>query len=202
MHTSGGHAVGPNAIIQTARAIQAVKDLATVHQVFETAGLARYLTSPPSRMVPEDDAMVLFDAVRRQLSAPEADAVLADAGRRTARYIIAHRIPRPIAHLLRLVPSEVGARILIKAIERHAWTFAGSGSVRIQRGRSVALSITDNPLATPGCPWHTATLQELFRGLVSRPTRVYHSACCARGDSLCRFDFDLSGHQPRAMDFR
>ncbi len=140
-------------------------------------------------MVPQAEVARLFAALRSRLTEAEADVVLAQAGQWTAHYIIAHRIPRAAAGLISLMPVPIGARLLLTAIARHAWTFAGDGRVGISRGHPMRLDIGANPLATPGCPWHCATIAELFRQLVAPHVRVEHPGCCARGDELCRFEF-------------
>ena len=184
--------VGPNAILQTAAALRDLLGLAIEHAVCDRAGLARYIEAPPKQMVREEEAARLFDAVRSMLAGTQADAVLAEAGRRTARYVAANRIPKPVTAWLAVLPHAVAGRILLTAIHKHAWTFAGSGVVTIERGRYMSLTIAGNPLATPGCPWHVATLEQLFGTLVSPAARVSHAACSARGDKECRFEIRLT----------
>lgn len=139
----------------------------------------------------EGPAARLHAAVRHDLPA-EAPAILAQAGRRTADYILAHRIPRPAQAVLRALPPALAAPVLTRAIAKHAWTFAGSGLFRVA-GR-LTFEIADNPLIrgerapAPLCVWHAAVFERLFRTLVDDRLRAHETACCACGDPACRFE--------------
>ena len=187
--------VGPNAIIQTAAALTALIGIDAQRTVFRCAGLSRYLERMPDGMVPQDEAARLFATVLSSLPHRDARRVLRHAGMLTGRYLLANRIPVPAKRLLRTLPDALSARLLISAIGRSAWTFAGSGVFRCTRGRRLSIAIAANPLAIPGCPWHMGVFQELFRDLVSATASVRHSACCANGDGVCisEFQFNASG---------
>lgn len=188
MHREATGVVGPNAIIQTATALHELVGAAAERSIFGAAGLARYLDHPPEAMVREGDAARLFAAILTNLDRNQSRDVLADAGKRTGQYILAHRIPNAAKTLISVLPRGMGMRLLLSAIGKHSWTFAGTGQVTIDRGWSPALTIARNPLATPGCPWHVATLEELFQSLVSPVLKVHHTSCCAMGASACRFE--------------
>lgn len=179
--------VGPNAVIQLSSALADLEGEDEQWRVFASAGFARLLCDLPHEMIDEAIPARLFDAVRRCLPADRADAVLREAGTRTGAYILANRIPGPARTLLRLLPSPIAARVLLKAISQHAWTFAGSGIVTCSYGRPLAMTIAANPLATPGCPWHTAVLEHLFQALAGKHLRVRHDACCCQGAAACTF---------------
>lgn len=186
--------VGPNAIIQLGDVLRDRCGLADAERVFGAAGLSRYLTRPPYAMVSEGEAAALHRALQSALPDRASD-LATDAGSRTADYLLAHRIPAAAQHLLRLLPAPLAARLLVKAISRHAWTFAGSGSFAAAFGKGannppLVISIRANPLATPGCPWHRAVFTRLFSQLVSPRTLVVHDHCCAAGDPTCRFVID------------
>ena len=96
----------------------------------------------------------------------KAAAVLAQAGRGTARYILAHRIPQPVQHLLCALPAPWAAKSLSKAISAHAWTFVGSGRFRVDTPWCFRLE--DSPLYAPGQgDWHAAVFETLYRALVA-----------------------------------
>lgn len=185
--------VGPNAILQTAEALRARGGDALARQVFAAAGLAARLVTPPTEMVPEGEAARLHRACCRTLAPAEAEAAARDAGLRTAAYILRYRIPRPARWLLRALPPGLATRLLLAAIARHAWTFAGSGRVVVTPGRPAVIEIAANPLATPGCPWHRGVFEGLVRTLVDRGTEVRETACTARGAPACRFEIHRSG---------
>lgn len=181
--------VGPNAILQSAAALRAEAGEPLVQRVFAQAGLDHMLLHPPDKMVAERDAAALHRAMGETLDWDRALAVARDAGRLTGEYILAHRIPPRAQAVLRALPRALAGPVLLMAIRRHAWTFAGSGAVSIT-AYPMTLTITANPLAVPGCPWHCAVLQTLFRRLVSERIEVHASARKVSGDTESRFHFE------------
>lgn len=198
-HVGGAPAVariGPNAILQVTQALRAVHGDAVLAGVFESAGLRRHLERPPESMVDERDVMALHAALRERLTAPEFVRVVRDAGHATGDYLLANRIPRAAQVLLKGLPAALASRVLLTAIGRHSWTFAGSGRFEAvpARGRTpLTIRIADCPMcrgvASPGpaCDYYTATFERLFRVLVHRDAAVVESACSARGDPACVF---------------
>ncbi len=194
MSTATAGRIGPNAITRVAEALGPAR----ARPVFQHAGLAAYLESPPQAMVDEREVIALHAALRSDLGEAEARRVAADAGRRTAAYLLAHRIPAPAQVVLKALPAGLAARALLKAIGGHAWTFAGSGRFSAQvtgdRARPVVLTITDNPLcrgvhsAEPCCDYYLAVFEVLFRTLVHRGATVAETACEACGDPACTFE--------------
>src|SRR6056297_2835466 len=136
---SDGARVGPNAILQTAAALEAQGGRALARQVFDAAGLGALLDDPPAAMVPEAQAAALMRALHATLPPDTARRVSHDAGHRTGDYILQNRIPAPARALLRVLPARLAAPILLRAVAAHAWTFAGSGRVEIGAGRSAAV---------------------------------------------------------------
>lgn len=149
-----------------------------------------------SEMIPEADAARLHRRLRA-LRHEESPALAAEAGARTADYILAHRIPPAAQRVLRVAPSALAARMLARAIARHAWTFAGSGEFRLETPWRFA--IVDNPLirgeraSAPLCHWHAAVFERLYRVLVAPDVHCVETACLARGDDVCRFELRRSG---------
>lgn len=191
--------IGPNAITRMAEALQAATGAAATAAVFHRAGLSPYLQRAPDHMVPEGEVIRLHHEVRAALPARTAREVARDAGARTAAYLLAHRIPRVLQRLLPLLPPRWAARVLLGAISRHAWTFAGSGAFSWRAGPPggaalVWLELRGNPLcrglreAEPACDYYAATFQALFRALVHPRVQVRETACEARGDAQCRFE--------------
>jgi len=181
------HAVGPNAVTRLAEALEARLGREAAHAVFAAAGSARLLAHPPVAPVEQDIVAALYAALFTALPG-EAAAVAADAGARTARYLLRHRIPPPARVVLRVLPAPLAAPLLLRAIERNAWTFAGCAPCRVQPGRPHVVAIEGNPLAMPGCPWHLAVFEGLFRALISARATLRHVACCAAGAAACRFE--------------
>ena len=183
--------IDPNAILRVAEALQR---RGRAEEVFRRAGLAHHLAVPPSTLVDEEDARRLHAALRSTLGPHEAAQVAREAGEATAAYLLAHRIPKPVQVLLRLLPAPLATRVLMAAITRHAWTFTGSGEFEARPGRPVVLTIRRNPLCrglasdTPACDYYAATFERLFRVLVQRDSVVTETRCEARGDRLCCFE--------------
>jgi divinyl protochlorophyllide a 8-vinyl-reductase len=186
--------IGPNAIIRVAEVLTARIGISGTSALFERAGLLRYLRQPPGQMVEEAEVRQLHGVLREQLGADGARDVAAAAGRATADYLLANRIPKPVQRLLRVLPAPLAARVLLAAIVRNAWTFAGSGAFSVQAGTPVVLRIQHNPLCrglttdTPACDFYAATFERLFQVLVHRHSRVREVACEACGDPECRFE--------------
>lgn len=180
--------VGPNAVIQLAAALREGFGEAVAERVFSQAGLAQSLIEPPAEMVDEAAVARLFRALFAALPAVQAERAAAEAGLRTARYLLANRIPGPARLALKTLPAPLAADFLLRAISRNAWTFAGSGQVRVHAGAPSVIEIQANPLAMPGCPWHIGVFEGLFRALVAPDASVYHPQCCFAGAAACRFE--------------
>lgn len=191
----GGGAVGrigPNAVTRLAEALG--PDRAS--EVFGRAGLSRRLVEPPGSMVPEGEVIALHRALRHLCGGDQARLVSREAGRRTALYLLEHRIPRAMQWVLRHLPAALAARVLVAAIGRHAWTFAGSGSFRAKPGLPLCLEIAGGPIpragaaSAPVCDYYAATFETLFRTLVSPHSQVVETACEAVGASSCTFEIN------------
>ncbi|MFQ3623671.1 MAG: bacteriochlorophyll 4-vinyl reductase [Acetobacteraceae bacterium] len=185
--------VGPNAITRFAEALRERCGDETTSRVFAEAGLADRLASPPETMVAEGEVLALHRAARALLARGDYEWVARDAGERTARYILANRLPGAVRLLLRRLPPALAAPLLARAIARHAWTFAGSGRFRVERGPPLAFVLADGPLGgglrsdSPACGYFVATFEGLFRALVHPEAEVVERACQAMGAPACVF---------------
>ena len=185
--------IGPNAILQVGDALRAAVGPARTRELYEAAGLGAYLREPPSGMVDEREVMRLHGVLRARLPEPELRRIAWTAGTTTGDYLLAHRIPRGAQHVLKALPSSIASRLLLAAIGRHAWTFAGSGTFSARAGHPVVVSIADCPLCrgvragAPICGYYAATFQRLYRVLVAPGAVVVQTACGACGDDACRF---------------
>ena len=186
--TAGPGRVGPNAVIQLGAALRARLGAHTTRAVFAGAGLQAMLERPPAGMVEQAEAAALFASLFARLPRDLADEIAARAGLLTAEYVMRHRIPRAARLVLKTLPAALAAPLLLGAIRRHAWTFAGTGRVATQAGVPCLIEIADNPLAMPGCAWHAAVFERLFRSLVSPHARVAQRLCCHAGAPVCRFE--------------
>lgn len=188
MSGEAGH-IGPNAILQLLPAIGEKRGAEAAGGMLERAGIA---TVPDgTAMIPESDPARLFRQLRFEMP-DEAGVILAEAGRRTADYVIAHRIPSPARRVLEWLPAGLAARALSGSIYRHAWTFAGSG--RFRAITPWLFEIADNPMTrseaatAPLCVWHAAVFERLYRRLVAADVTCTEVRCAAvTGKGSCRF---------------
>lgn len=185
--------IGPNAVTRLAEALGPERARA----VFLAAGLSHRLSAPPTRMVPEGEVTALHRALRRLCSQAEVALASREAGERTARYLLDHRIPKAMQWLLRRLPADLAAQVLVGAIGRHAWTFAGSGRFRVIPGHPLRLEVAGGPIPRAGaspvpvCGYYAATFETLFRALVSPWACVSETACEATGARSCIFEVEL-----------
>ena len=187
--------IGPNAILQLIAVMREEQHDRWLRDIFYRSGLSAMLLDPPTEMVDEAAVADLYDALFGRLPPAAASRIAGKAGRHTARYILANRIPKPVQFLLKLLPARWSAPLLLRAIERHAWTFAGSGKTRVVTGDEAAIEIAGNPIAMPGCVWHGAVFETLLQRLVSVKASGRHTACCRDGAPACRFEIALSDRQ-------
>jgi len=159
--------IGPNAVLQLVHAMDRRLGHTPAQIICEAAGLS---TLPDgTAMIPESDALHLHE-VLNCLAPTEAMGIAVQAGRGTADYIIANRIPRVIAALLRALPASLAAPLLMAAIRKHAWTFIGSGEFTphtawqftIDRsGSGAAGSVPETTFE-----WYAAVFERLYQSLV------------------------------------
>ena len=121
--------IGPNAIAQVAVALCAAAPETTARRIFRAANLIHWFEEPPTEMVPESAVAALHTQVRHQLPADQAQRILTDAGVRTGYYVLKRRIPGFARFILRALPPILAGPLLLRAIERNAWTFIGSGTI-------------------------------------------------------------------------
>lgn len=191
--------IGPNSITRMDQALRHQQGDALTRELFGRANLGHHLASPPTEMVDEREVTRLHRVVRDALDPEAARAVSIEAGRLTAEYLLAVRIPRPVQALLKILPAFAASRILLTAISRNAWTFAGSGQFSVSHSPSLELSITNSPLCRdiqtdiPVCDYYCAVFEHLFQTLMHPRTRVTEIQCAAAGDARCVFAVDWSG---------
>ena len=184
--------IGPNVVIQTYHALVARGDPDLAEGVLLDA-TGRTPAMLPGAMVDEREAIAIVHRVRQVLDDEGAAAVLADAGHRTARYLLAHRIPRFAQAIMKAAPAGLAFRFLANAMARHAWTFAGSGRFEWTTEPRTLLRLHACPMcrdvraSRPFCDYYAATFDTLVRTLVSPRLAVREVQCRALGDPCCEF---------------
>lgn len=180
--------IGPNSVIQLGEALRTQLGRTSAQRIYEAAGCLQLFDTQPEKMIDERVPARLFRQLWRSLSASTARAIALDAGRRTGSYILEHRIPS-LAHVaLRALPRSYACRLLLSAIEKNAWTFAGSGTCRTTFGIPMIIEIAHNPLRMPDGVWHRAVFAELFGALISCDVDVHYVAVPYRNAVACRFE--------------
>ena len=185
--------IGPNAILQLLPLIERVGGRERVAKMMAEAGM--FEIPDGEAMVPERDVARLHGLLRQEepILAPR---LAGEAGQRTAEYILAHRIPKPVQVLLRMLPARLAAPLLARAIAQHAWTFAGSGTFTARDAWT--FEIADNPVIAgevsdvPICHWHAAVFGQLYRALVHPRAWCEETVCGAQpGRDTCRFEIRI-----------
>ena len=186
--------IGPNAIIQTAVALRERVGVARADALV-AAATGRALGTWPEAMVDESEVIRLVHAVHEDLDPALREAVMRDAGVRTAEYLLANRIPRVAQRVLRVLPGALSLRLLLLAISRHTWTFAGTAHVHIHYGATATLSMRGCPMCrglratAPDCHYVAATLEHLAQRLADAAYEVVETTCEAQGGTACTFEF-------------
>ena len=187
--------IGPNAVSRTLDAVTARFGPEVATRLRESAGVPPEL---PGSMIPERWFVRLVAELRTEASEAESRAILRDAGYATAAYVVAHRIPALARRVLRLLPSRLALPLLLRAVSRHAWTFAGRGEFAHANG---VLTLSDAPTCRAESEGgHTlfpdpdefggAYYEAAFEGILSLAApglRVRETSCVRAGASACRF---------------
>jgi len=169
-----GALIGPNAVLQAVAVMEERLGVAETAAILADAQIARLPSG--AHMIPEVEALRLHRWLA--LHDPMGALVIAEeSGARTADYIIANRIPRAAAWLLRCLPARIAAPLLMAAIRKHAWTFIGAGVFK-PRGAwrfTIDRSKADDSIPPPPSLflWYAAVFTRLYRMLVA-------------GDCICR----------------
>jgi divinyl protochlorophyllide a 8-vinyl-reductase len=190
--TSTGR-IGPNAVLRVIEALRADAGEDVTRTILEGARVPHYLTSPPETMVDQREVSALHAALRDSLGREGAKRIGRDAGERTADYLLAHRIPGLAQAVLKQLPAPLAGRLLLKAITKNAWTFAGTARFSVSPGRVHRLTLegcqvcADARSETPICDYYAAAFQRLFRVLVDPRAEVRETECQAQGHPACVF---------------
>jgi divinyl protochlorophyllide a 8-vinyl-reductase len=185
--------IGPNAVLQTLRAIREMRSPELADAV---ARLAEIPSRLPEGMLPELWFVRLLTAVR--ILVPSSEEVLLRAGHHTAIYVRENRVPKTVRSALAFLPARAALPLLLEAFRRHAWTFAGAGTFRVEGDYPHVLSLHGAPTCRPeskppptgGGDYYAAAFEELLT-LASPGVRVREVACVARGAPVCRFEITL-----------
>lgn len=191
--------MGPNAIIQTFAALSDSLGPDRLRPLLGGTPLERYIAAPPTALINEREFHSLARHLLTQLGPRETAQILCRSGALTAEYVLANRIPPPVGRLLRWLPARLALQLLLPAIARFSWTFAGSGAFAYAVGRSPWLSIAspllqaDPALAEAVCPYYQAAFDRMLGALVGPRVTLREVACLARGADACVYQIELRG---------
>lgn len=183
--------IGPNSVLQLVPLLDESLGQQERLRLMKLSGLEEL--PGDDGLMDETPAACLHQAVRAHHPAL-APALTRCAGERTGDYIIRHRIPVAALRVLRALPPWLSAPLLASVIEKHAWTFAGSGTFRVRSRHPLVFELIDNPVvrgeraAGPICHWHAAVFERLFSDIVDTNLRCEETRCCAAGADSCRFE--------------
>jgi divinyl protochlorophyllide a 8-vinyl-reductase len=186
--------IGPNAITRIAVALGTSGGEALCRRIFARAGLAHYLATPPAHMIPETEVAMLHRAAIEELGEARAAAISRRAGRLTGDYLLENRIPVLAQRLLKRLPRKLAARLLVGAIARHAWTFAGSGAFSYAFAPRLTLTLDGSPICReirtqePACAYFAATFERVFGEMFGPSLSVRETECEATGAPACVFE--------------
>jgi len=194
--------IGPNAVLQTLSALDALEGPAARAEV--EAG-ARLPEAWPEGLIPERWFLEVVTATRATLDAHRAESVLALAGAWTAEYVAAHRIPGPFRALLAALPARLAVPLLLTAFARHAWTFAGRGRFTVEGAYPGIIRLEDCPTCRvpSSSPFGGAYYEQAFEGLLrlaAPDVRVTELECRLSGAPACRFSISLGEPPPGPGD--
>lgn len=186
--------IGPNAVTRMAQAIAERYGARLCEEIFGRAGVAQYLRAPPTHMIPAEDVTRLYRETVVRLGEEGAALVGRTAGRLTGDYLLANRIPIMAQFLLKRLPRALSSRMLLQAITRHAWTFAGGGTFSYASTPRLQLKIEGSPLCAgllteaPACAYYAATFERVLGEMLGPTLRVTEIECEASGGGACVFE--------------
>jgi len=183
--------IGPNAILQLVAAPREREGKGTVAAVLRRAGLEDRVARPVDGLVSVAEVRAVHAALQEVVGPEATRSFAAEAGRRTAAYLLGHRIPGPFRRLLARLPTRLRQPLLLAVIIRHAWTLTGGGRFALLQSAPSRLSIEPCPLCPAcgrdglGCVCYAATFEALLRDLVDPRTGVEPAPCRAAGSRRC-----------------
>jgi len=196
----GAGRIGPNVLIQTAHALAQRLGRERAGRILRES-TQHTLDTLPTGMIDETRANALMRRLVEEHGTAFTRSVMYDAGTRTGDYLLAHRIPGFARILLPTLPTNVALRLLLKAIGRHTWTFAGSANVRITVGNPAVVSLARCPLCAGIlsdvhlCDFYTGTFARLAHVLLGPSGYAEEVACESTGSSACRFLIGTRGQR-------
>lgn len=190
-NTPGANAIGPMSILHLLPVIGEVLGEDARSLVLARAGVKQL---PEAEVFCDEAPAAAIHQALREAFPEMAEQITRNAGGRTGDWILATRMPPVASMTLSRMPPWLAAPVLCGLIEKHAWTFAGSGDFRVANRSRPVFELENNPVvrgetsASPLCSWHAAVFERLFRSLIDPDMTCIETHCSACGDSACRFE--------------
>ena len=162
--------IGPNALIQTVRALYVFYDTDDVAAML--GDHAYLLSDEPAHMVNEREFAALGERLVDVLGTAQTTDILHLSGRYTADYLLAHRIPGFFQSIVHALPHRSGLRLLLLAIRQHTWAFIGSGQLDYRIGQKPFIDITVYEMPTAASGFYGGTFERLFQHLIAPQTAI------------------------------
>jgi divinyl protochlorophyllide a 8-vinyl-reductase len=181
--------IGPNSIIRTVEALTDLFGVPYTHNLLCAGGYPDLMDNLPTTMIPEEEFLALITMLVEQIGSEQTAHILRRAGELTAGYLLANRIPKPFQTLLTYVSPTIGLNLLLVAIKKSAWTFAGSGKFSFV-GSTPATIIIANQHATAIipheiCSFYNGTFETIFQTLIDTQTHVEKLVGPGSGEFRC-----------------
>jgi divinyl protochlorophyllide a 8-vinyl-reductase len=180
--------IGPNSIIQTVAALEAKYGRSEAEAILRRAGQGGWISNLPSEMTEESKFHELVCSLEKELGEKNTASILEDSGRRTAAYLLRVRIPGFFQKILKPLPPGMAFKLLLFAISKNAWTFAGSGEFSYSSGKQPVITVR---VTYPSLPvvgnFYLGTFETLLEELVNAKTAIASSIEKKGGAILCTY---------------
>lgn len=188
LHTTAQARIGPNALIQTVRALQEICRPDQARAILEQGQQSYLIDYTPAEMVPEADFNALVLLLTAQLGVEQATHILHRSGQYTAHYLLQHRIPLPFQRFLKILPRRLALALLLFAISKHAWTFVGSGTFTYRVGKVTQLTVASG-IHSHGavCGFYGGTFATLIQHIIDAKAQVQSTRCQVGQDPRCEY---------------
>ena len=184
--------IGPNSIIQTVAALEAAYGKTKAETMLSKIGQGYLVGNLPKEMVEEAKFHTLVGALQKEIGETATSRILQESGERTARYLLKVRIPGIFQKLVKLLPPRPAFKLLLFAISKNAWTFAGSGefAYTMKRPPEISVKVTFPTLPVVG-NFYLGTFTALLQELVNPTTKIMADIRKDNSNIQCNYRCDI-----------
>ena len=184
--------IGPNSIIQTVAALEAAYGKNKAETMLSKIGQGYLVGNLPKEMVEEAKFHTLVGALQKEIGETATSRILQESGERTARYLLKVRIPGIFQKFVKLLPPRPAFKLLLFAISKNAWTFAGSGEFAYNMTRPPEISVK---VTFPTQPvvgnFYLGTFTALLQELVNPTTKIMADIRKDNSNIQCNYRCDI-----------